>query len=44
MIETHLNACFLLSELAADSMVKQRRGKIINVASLYAVFCAARIY
>ena len=41
VIETHLNGCFLLSKAVATSMVKQRRGKIINVASLYAVFGAA---
>jgi NAD(P)-dependent dehydrogenase (short-subunit alcohol dehydrogenase family) len=41
VIETHLNACFLLSKVVATSMVKQRRGKIINIASLYAVFGAA---
>jgi 2-deoxy-D-gluconate 3-dehydrogenase len=41
VIETNLNACFLLSKLAAASMVKQRRGKIINIASMYAVFGAA---
>jgi len=41
VIEIHLNACFFLSKLAAASMVKQRRGKIINIASLYAVFGAA---
>jgi len=29
VIETNLNACFLLSKLAAKSMVKQREGKII---------------
>ena len=41
VIETHLNACFLLSKVMVTSMVKQRRGKIINIASLYAVFGAA---
>jgi 2-dehydro-3-deoxy-D-gluconate 5-dehydrogenase len=41
VIETNLNACFLLSKLAAASMVKPRRGKIINIASMYAVFGAA---
>jgi 2-deoxy-D-gluconate 3-dehydrogenase len=41
VIETNLNACFLLSKLAAASMVKQRRGKIINIASMYALFGAA---
>ena len=41
VIETHLNACFLLSKVVVTSMVKQRRGKIINIAGLYAVFGAA---
>jgi 2-deoxy-D-gluconate 3-dehydrogenase len=41
VVETHLNACFLLSKVVVTSMVKQRRGKIINIASLYAVFGAA---
>jgi 2-deoxy-D-gluconate 3-dehydrogenase len=41
VIQTHLNACFLLSKVVVTSMVKQRRGKIINIASLYAVFGAA---
>jgi NAD(P)-dependent dehydrogenase (short-subunit alcohol dehydrogenase family) len=31
VIETNLNACFLLSKLAAQSMVKRREGKIINI-------------
>jgi 2-deoxy-D-gluconate 3-dehydrogenase len=35
VIETNLNACFLLSKFAAKSMVKQREGKIINIASIY---------
>ena len=38
MIETNLNACFLLSKFAAQSMVKQRQGKIINIASMYSLF------
>ena len=38
VIETNLNACFLLSKLVAQSMVKQRRGKIINMASMFALF------
>lgn len=41
VIETNLNACFLLSKLAAASMVKQQRGKIINIGSMYAIFGAA---
>ena len=38
VIETNLNACFLLSKLAAQSMVKRRQGKIINIASMYSFF------
>jgi 2-deoxy-D-gluconate 3-dehydrogenase len=37
-IETNLNACFLLSQLAARSMARRRRGKIINLASMYSFF------
>jgi 2-dehydro-3-deoxy-D-gluconate 5-dehydrogenase len=37
-VETHLNASFLLSQLAARSMVKRRSGKIINLASMYSFF------
>jgi 2-deoxy-D-gluconate 3-dehydrogenase len=37
-VETHLNACFLLSQLAARSMVKRSSGKIINLASMYSFF------
>jgi hypothetical protein len=39
VIETNLNACFLLSKLAAQSMVKQRQGKIINIPA--AEFCGS---
>jgi 2-deoxy-D-gluconate 3-dehydrogenase len=38
VIETNLTACFLLSKLTAKSMVKRREGKIINIASMYAIF------
>ena len=38
VIETNLTACFLLSKLAAKSMVKQREGKIINIARMYSFF------
>jgi 2-deoxy-D-gluconate 3-dehydrogenase len=38
VIETHLNAAFLLSKLAARSMVSQKRGKIINIGSMYSYF------
>jgi 2-dehydro-3-deoxy-D-gluconate 5-dehydrogenase len=38
VIETHLNAAFLLSKLALRSMLSQKRGKIINIASMYSYF------
>ena len=38
VIETHLNAAFLLSKLAARSMVGHKRGKIINIGSMYSFF------
>jgi 2-dehydro-3-deoxy-D-gluconate 5-dehydrogenase len=38
VIETHLNATFLLCKLAARSMVSQKRGKIINIGSMYSYF------
>lgn len=38
VIETNLNACFLISKLVAQSMVRQRQGKIINIASEYSLF------
>jgi NAD(P)-dependent dehydrogenase (short-subunit alcohol dehydrogenase family) len=33
VIETNLNSRFLLSQIAAQSMVTRKRGKIINIAS-----------
>jgi 2-deoxy-D-gluconate 3-dehydrogenase len=38
VIETQLNAVFLLSKLAAASMVRRKSGKIINIASMYSFF------
>src|SRR5690242_12679733 len=38
VIETQLNAVFLLSKLAAKSMLSRKRGKIINIASMYSFF------
>jgi 2-dehydro-3-deoxy-D-gluconate 5-dehydrogenase len=38
VIETNLNACFLLSKLVAQSIVKRREGKIINIASMFSFF------
>lgn len=38
VIETQLNSVFLLSKLAARSMVSHKRGKIINIGSMYSYF------
>ncbi len=38
VLETNLNSAFLLTQIAAQSMVKRRRGKIINIASEYSRF------
>ena len=38
VIETQLNAVFLLSKLAASSMLGRKRGKIINIGSMYSFF------
>ena len=38
VIETQLNAVFLLSKLAAKSMVDRKAGKIINIGSMYSYF------
>ncbi len=38
VIETQLNSVFLLSKLAARSMIHQKRGKIINIGSMYSYF------
>jgi 2-deoxy-D-gluconate 3-dehydrogenase len=38
VIETNLNSCFFLSQHAARSMIRRRRGKIINIASEYSHF------
>ena len=43
VFETNLNACFLLSKLAARSMVQQGGGKIINIASELALFGSAHV-
>jgi 2-dehydro-3-deoxy-D-gluconate 5-dehydrogenase len=43
VIETNLNSVFLLSQIAAHSMAKRRRGKIINLASEYSIFGSASI-
>jgi 2-dehydro-3-deoxy-D-gluconate 5-dehydrogenase len=38
VIETQLNAVFLLSKLAAKSMLNREGGKIINIGSMYSYF------
>ncbi|HLX37141.1 MAG TPA: SDR family oxidoreductase [Candidatus Binataceae bacterium] len=38
VMETNLNSVFLLSQIAAQSMVARKRGKIINIASEYSRF------
>src|ERR1700736_3347464 len=38
VIETQLNAVFLLSKLAAKSMLSHKAGKIINIGSMYSFF------
>ncbi|MGD1027314.1 SDR family NAD(P)-dependent oxidoreductase [Candidatus Binatus soli] len=38
VIETNLNSCFFLSQIAAQSMVARKHGKIINIASEYSRF------
>src|SRR4029077_18417915 len=43
VIETNLSSVFLISQIAAQSMVKRRRGKIINIASEYARFGSAAL-
>ena len=43
VIETQLNAVFLLSKLAARSMVNHKGGKIINIGSMYSYFGSALV-
>jgi NAD(P)-dependent dehydrogenase (short-subunit alcohol dehydrogenase family) len=38
VIETQLSAGFLLSKIVARGMVERRRGKIINIGSMYSIF------
>ncbi len=38
VLETNLNSCFFLSQLAAHSMAARKSGKIINIASEYSRF------
>ncbi|HYA34962.1 MAG TPA: glucose 1-dehydrogenase [Candidatus Binataceae bacterium] len=43
VLETNLNSVFLLSQIAAQSMVKRERGKIINIASEYSRFGSSAV-
>ena len=43
VIETQLNAVFLLSKLVAASMATRKRGKIINLGSMYSYFGAGPV-
>jgi 2-deoxy-D-gluconate 3-dehydrogenase len=43
VIETQLNAVFLFSKFAAQSMTKRKAGKIINLGSMYSYFGSAVI-
>lgn len=43
VIENQLNSVFLLSKLVAKGMVERKRGKIINLASMYAIFGAGLV-
>jgi 2-deoxy-D-gluconate 3-dehydrogenase len=43
VMETQLNAVFLLSKLVAKSMTQHKRGKIINIGSMYSFFGSARV-
>jgi 2-deoxy-D-gluconate 3-dehydrogenase len=38
VLETNLNSCFFLAQLAAQSMTTRKTGKIINIASEYSRF------
>jgi len=38
VLETQLNTVFLLSKLAVTSMASRKRGKIINIGSMYSYF------
>lgn len=42
-IAIHLDATFLLPKLAAKSMLTRKRGKIINLASMYSIFGSAAL-
>lgn len=43
VLETSLTSCFILSKLAAQSMVARNAGKIINIASEYSFFGSPQV-
>jgi 2-deoxy-D-gluconate 3-dehydrogenase len=43
VIETNLNSCFFLSQIAARTMASRKGGKIINIASEYSRFGGAGV-
>ena len=43
VINTQLNAVFLLSKLVAKSMTQNKKGKIINIGSMYSFFGSGRV-
>ena len=43
VIETNLNSCFFLSQIAARSMATRKHGKIINIVSEYSLFGAPAV-
>ena len=43
VIETNLNSCFFLAQIAARSMIALKRGKIINIASEYSHFGSSAV-
>jgi NAD(P)-dependent dehydrogenase (short-subunit alcohol dehydrogenase family) len=38
VLATQLNAVFLLSRIAAKGMLSRKKGKIINIGSMYSFF------
>ena len=43
VIATHLHATYLLSKIAAEGMLSRKKGKIINIGSMYSLFGSALI-
>lgn len=43
VMQTQLHAVFLLSKYVAKSMLQHKRGKIINIGSMYSFFGSARV-